>query len=738
MTKVVIAEKRSVARAVAAALGGGVERAGGIECGDVVVTWAAGHLVDLAEPGDYPGRGWGRWSMESLPIDPGEWRWRVEGGEARARLDAIRAAVGRDGVDVLVNACDPDREGEAIFDRIVRYLGVRLPVLRLWVASLEEDAIRAAWETMRPGVEYRGLRDAADIRAKADWLIGMNASRAYGLVHDARVSVGRVQTPTLAMVVGRDGEVESHRPVPFWQAVAPMGGFTFMSGREQDQARARLAADLAARGLAVTKVERREVHDRPPRLYDLTGLQKDMNRMHRMSAARTLAALQGLYEAGLATYPRTDSRFITHDDLPTLEALLACAPLADVYAPAARGMRMRPELTVSDGRVAGHTAILPTARAAHADPARLDEDGRLVLTRVVRRMFEAVGDDRVRMLVHAHARAGHGTDVFGFDASSDETLQAGWSVVEPPRADTDADTDTDGDDARRVARERIPANLREGVTLAPVGPTGVHEGRTSPPKRFTEATLLAAMEHASRFVDDPGLKAALDDDTSHSGGIGTPATRADVIEKLLRCGYLERRRGGALVSTQAGRDLVRVVDARLRDVALTADMEQALAQVERGGADPAEVMEAFRAWAVEIPSLAAESRDVGVTLARQWGPCPRCGAPVVERGGVWTCSTNRSERDGDGSWRDVEGCGWRLWPTLCGVRLTDANVRRLLAGGQVARKGFTSKRTGRRFDAKVAIDARRGARLVFDDEPRARGGAHAPGANRTQTPEGEE
>lgn len=711
MVAVVIAEKRSVAQAVASALGGGVERDGMIVCEGVRVTWAQGHLVELAEPGEYRDE-WRTWRLEALPIDPDVWRWRVD-PRAEARWDAVRAIVGAPDVDALVNACDPDREGEAIFDRIVSRLGCRLPVRRLWVASLEADAIRAAWRRMRPGGEYRGLRDAADIRAKADWLIGMNASRAYTLVHGARMNIGRVQTPTLAMVVARDEAVEHHVPVPYWVAVAPMGGWRLESARFDDPAAAQAAARAAAHGVGIVGVERRLVHERPPHLYDLTGLQKDMARLHGMSAAATLAALQGLYERKLATYPRTDSSWVTHDDLPTLEALLRSDSLVDRYAPVMRSMVARPELTVDDAKVAGHTAILPTMRAAGIDPAGLDEDMRLVLARVARRMFEAVADDRTRLRVRVTAEAtGADGEAFGFTAACAHVVEAGWAAIDP-LADSDTDDAVDGDGDSR--RDVVPQNLESGVTLRPVGEPGVREGHTSPPKRFTEASLLSAMEHASRLLDDRSLRDALDDDSSHSGGIGTPATRADVIEKLVRCAYVERR-GRTLVSTRAGRALVSVVDPRLCDVAYTARMEQALADVEHGRADPAAVMAEFRSYAVSIPALARSTKQDGAAGADEaheaFGACPRCGTDVVRRGSVWTCASNRSAKGEDGRWHDTDGCGFRIWPAVAGVKLTDANVRALLAGRSVARRGFTSKK-GVKFDAALVLDADHGTRFEF-------------------------
>lgn len=709
MVTVVIAEKRSVAQAIASALGGGVERDGMIVCDGVRVTWAQGHLVELAEPGDYRDE-WHAWSLEALPIDPDAWRWRVD-PRAETRWDAVRTIVGASDVDALVNACDPDREGEAIFDRIVSRLGCRLPVRRLWVASLEADAIREAWTRMRAADEYRGLRDAADIRAKADWLIGMNASRAYTLVHGARMNIGRVQTPTLAMVVARDEAVEHHVPVPYWVAVAPMGGWRLESDRFDDRPAAQAAACAAAHGVRIVGVERRLVHERPPHLYDLTGLQKDMARMHGMSAAATLAAAQGLYERKLATYPRTDSSWVTHDDLPALEALLRSEVLMDRYAPAMRAMAARPELTVDDAKVSGHTAILPTMRAAEVDPAGLDEDMRLVLARVARRMFEAVADDRTRLRVSvtAEATGAHGGPV-GFTAACGHVVDAGWSAIDPAAADG-TDVDGDGDSRRDV----IPQNLQSGVTLRPVGAPSVREGHTSPPKRFTEASLLSAMEHASRLLDDRSLRDALDDDSSHSGGIGTPATRADVIEKLLRCAYVERR-GRTLVSTRAGRALVSVVDPQLCDVAYTARMERALADVEHGRADPVDVMAEFRSYALSIPALAQSTKQDGVAGSdggrESFGPCPRCGTDVIRRGSVWTCASNRSTKDGDGRWHDTDGCGFRIWQTVAGVKLTDANVRALLSGRSVSQRGFTSKK-GTKFDAALVLDADHGTRFEF-------------------------
>ena len=406
---------------------------------------------------------------------------------------------------------------------------------------------------------------------------------------------------------------------------------------------------------------RRRVNDRPPRLYDLTGLQKDMSRMYGMTAARTLAALQHLYELKLATYPRTDSRYITHDDLETLTALLESGRLAQGFV-TREGIpgHPRPELAVNDAKVAGHTAILPTMQLDAGKLEGLDDDERKVMTRIVRRMWEAVGDDHVHIVTEVKARL------------SD---------------DTDREVSSRSDETR-------------------------------PPKPFTEATLLAAMEHASRCVEDKNLKAALDDDESHSGGIGTPATRADTIEKLVRSKLVERK-GRQLHATTEGERLTDVVEPRLKDVLLTARMEQALSDVEHGKRGPSEVMDMFHREALRIPADATANLKADAvtrtanTDAQEWGDCPRCGQPVRKTGRMWQCSTNKTEKTKDGKWATTAGCGWKMFARIAGKTITDQTARRLLAGQSVTLKGFTSK-SGKKFDAAIRIDKERGTAFDFD------------------------
>lgn len=722
--RLIIAEKKSVGQAIAAAIGGRAEPGEGcLTLPGTIVTWAQGHLVELAEPGEYEDRTWDKWSMDDLPIDPDpDWRWTISRSKGAAgQYRTVARLIADPRVDLLVNACDPDREGEAIFRRIIHHARTGKPAMRLWVASLEPDAIRQALGSMRPERDYDGLAAAADIRAKADWLVGMNASRAYTLTYDRRLPVGRVQTPTLALVADRDQAIAGHRKTPYWKVVADMGGWRLSSDRIDDQeAAGRLARSVTDGVMHITEVDRARARQKPPRLYDLTGLQKDMARMHGITAARTLAALQQLYERGLASYPRTDSRYITHDDLETLHGLTQGTRLVDGFIdPAAKPAEPRYALVVDDSKVAGHTAILPTRALNARELARLDDDQRKVITRVVRRMWEAIGPDRVHDVTKVTATH----DGRMFTGRSDQTIESGWTLIEPAPVKSGVKDAGDEDDADDQTADVIPVNLNEGIDLHPISPARVVQGETKPPARFTDATLLAAMEHASRYVEDRGLKNALDDDESHSGGIGTPATRADIIEKLIKSGYMARH-GRHLESTQTGRLLVGIVSPELKDIALTARMEQALSDVEHGLTDPHQVMQTFRDLAHLIPEQAARDADPAVMAGsskrrEEYGPCPRCGQPVVRTGHVWQCSTNRSEKQPDGGWTLTEGCGWKLFGTISGRKLTDANVRTLLGKGGIRLKGFTSK-NGKTFDATLVPDPDHGCRFDFNNQGKDR------------------
>lgn len=726
--RLVIAEKRSVAFAIAQALGNIGQGDGYVSAGGALISWAQGHLVELADPEAYSDMPWSerKWSMESLPIDPKTWRWELSGAKGAAqRYRSLAGLIRSDRVTELVNACDPDREGEAIFRRILMSANVEKPSLRLWVASLDEQAIRDAWNRMRPESDYDGLAAAADARAKADWLVGMNASRSHTLVWHRGLSIGRVRTPTLNMVVQRDRAIESHKPTPFWRLNVLMGGWTLESGKITDRTQSdRLLAGAKGAPVEIVDVKRRREHAKPPTLFDLTGLQKTMSDRYGLTAEQTLDGLQHLYEMKVATYPRTDSKYITHDDVEGLKGLLQpkyalgfldqkpVEAIHDLYS--AGGFD--PMRCVADDKVAGHTAILPTSRLTYdVFQHDLTDMERKIMTMILTRMWAACAADRVHDTVKVDAvleerRADGGVERVELAASSDTTVEAGWTGIENP---------SKPDDGKNHVN-RIPGSLEKG-TLPQAGMPSLSEGVTAPPKPFTEATLLSAMEHASRFVADRDLKAALDDDTSHSGGIGTPATRAGILESLVKSGYLLRK-GKQIRSTPAGRMLIGVAIDELKDVRLTAQWEQRLADIEDGKGDEAVFLDEIRAECAAMPRRVVElaGRDDLKRLAQQigeqesFGPCPRCGKPVVKTGSIWQCSSNKSVRDETGKWVLSEGCGYKIFAEKFGKKLTDSMVRRTLEGKRPKVSGLKSK-AGKTFDARLVPDRQYGIGLSFDD-----------------------
>lgn len=726
--RLVIAEKRSVAFAIAQALGGVRQGDGYVSAGGALISWAQGHLVELSDPEEYSDMPWSahKWTMDSLPIDPKSWRWRLSGAKGAAqRYRSLVELLRSDKVAELVNACDPDREGEAIFRRILMVAKVSKPSLRLWVASLDEQAIRDAWNRMRPASDYDGLAVAADARAKADWLVGMNASRAHTLAWHRSLSLGRVRTPTLNMVVQRDLAIESHKPTPFWRLIVPMDGWTLESGKIEDQVMARrMLADAMGIPVEILEVRRRREHAKPPTLFDLTGLQKAMSERHGLTAEQTLDCLQHLYEMKVATYPRTDSKYITHDDVDGLKELLQpkyalgfldqkpVEAIHDLYS--AGGFD--PMRCVADDKVQGHTAILPTRRLTYdVFQHDLTDMEREVIAVILTRMWAACAADRVHDTVKVDAvleerRADGGVERVELAASSDTTVEAGWTGIENP---------SKPDDGKNPVN-RIPGSLEKG-TLPQAGMPSLSEGVTAPPKPFTEATLLSAMEHASRFVADRDLKAALDDDTSHSGGIGTPATRAGILESLVKSGYLLRK-GKQIRSTPAGRMLIGVAIDELKDVRLTAQWEQRLADIEDGKGDEAVFLDEIRAECAAMPRRVVElaGRDDLKRLAQQigeqesFGPCPRCGKPVVKTGSIWQCSSNKSVRDETGKWVLSEGCGYKIFAEKFGKKLTDSMVRRTLESKRPKVSGLKSK-AGKTFDARLVPDRQYGIGLSFDD-----------------------
>lgn len=721
--RLVIAEKPSVARAIAGAVGARSRENGYIEGKDYVVTWCHGHLVDLADPGSY--EEWeGPWDLSKLPMLPRPWKWEAskESG-AKEQLEVIRRLAARPDVDCVVNACDADREGEGIFRRVYEYLGCGKPVKRFWSTSLVDEAILADLGKMKSGAAYDGLGDAAEGRAKADWLVGLNGTRAYTKAYRSSqvLSVGRVQTPVLAMVVDRTRKVEGFTPEPFWRVVANLGAFSVGSERFDDQGGALAVAERTKRAgrATITAVERKDVRAKAPTLYDLTSLQRDASTRCGLTADSTLKALQSLYEKKLATYPRTDSKFITSEDADEAARLLPSIAVAGIVGEeASRAFdpsRADISRVVNDKKVSGHGAVLPTTLLDAKAMAGLKGAERSVMLLVCCRLLAAVMDAGTR----THTKVEADIDGTRFTASGSVVKDASWIAVDEAckcllKSRTDegeADADPDSDS------EEIPTTVAEGDVLDVVE-AKVREGKTSSPKHYTDATLLSAMENAGRDIEDADLKAAITDDSSHSGGLGTPATRADTIERIIGKGYAERK-GRSIVATDKGKQLIDCVADSLKTPLLTAEWEAQLSAIEHGEADLGEFLDGIERYTGQVVKEAVDTADPAAfqVAAKTIGTCPLCGAAVVasKSGKSWHCANQRWDKDEKGKFHQVGTCTLYIGK-VAGKQLTEKQATSLIAGKTVAAKGLRS-RAGKTFDCGLTLDGSGEIKFVFENKP---------------------
>ena len=677
--RLVIAEKPSVAMGIAQVLGATARKEGHMEGNGWLVSWCIGHLAGLAEPAAY-NPSYDKWRREDLPILPENWRFTI-GKDKRERFDVLRTLLRREDVSEVVNACDAGREGELIFRTAYYLAGCTKPVKRLWISSMEDSAIREGFDNLRPGNDYDGLHQAALCRQKADWLVGINATRLFSLLYGRTLNVGRVMSPTLAMIAQREAEIAAFEPEPFYTVELTCGGMTLagerISGKEDAAA---IAAACEGGTATVQTVERKEKTERPPALYDLTTLQRDANRVLGYTAQQTLDYLQALYEKKLCTYPRTDSRYLTDDmegSVPVLAS--AAAVICGVEVPGA----VLSSQVCDSGKVSDHHAIVPTKDAATADLSALPMGEHEVLRLV------SLGLVRAVCPAHRYAETTVTVECGGhsFTVKGKTVLVMGWRAC-----------------AARPSDTALPDDLAQGQTLA-VEAVQVKEGQTAPPKHFTEDTILASMECAGA-EDMP--------DDAERRGIGTPATRAAILEKLVDTGLVERKKAKKITSllpTQAGSSLVAVLPEALQSPLLTADWEYRLGQVERGELSPEDFMEGIAAMVKELVNTyqPVPGADVLFPSDREAvGPCPRCGGAVVENKKGFFCE-NRE-------------CRFVLWKdskffTAKKKALTKTIAAALLNKGRVKLTGCFSEKTGKTYDATVVLEddgARANYKLVFD------------------------
>lgn len=610
----IITEKPSVARAIAAALGANARGDGCIHGNNLIVSWCYGHLIELATPAVYDEK-LGKWRREDLPILPDPWKTSVM-RDKRAQFEVLCGLMKRGDVVEVVNACDAGREGELIFRLVYEKAGSDKPVKRLWLSSMEPDEIRKAYANLRPGAEYDNLYAAALCRAKADWLVGMNATRLMSLVYHRTLNVGRVVSPTLALLVERKREIEEFQPETFYTVAVNCGGVSLSGERILEKSEADALANACNSEVRITRVERREKRENPPALYDLTTLQREANRELDFTAQQTLDYLQSLYEKRLVTYPRTDSRYLADGMAAAVPELVSvAAKLLDVEAPA----RVKTEQVCDSSKVTDHHAVVPTASAASANLAALPEGEAAVLRLVCRQLLCAVSETFTYAETTIEAECGGRT----FKARGKTIIDLGWREY-------------------KGAPEWTPLpDFAEGVSVAVTSAT-VKEGKTSPPSAYTEDTLLSAMEHA-------GAKEAPSD--AERRGLGTPATRAATIEKLVNGGFAERVKG-KLMLTDVGKSLVTVLPEALRSPLLTAEWESRLKQIERGELDADSFISDIEhtvSGLVADYTPVAEASVLFPTGREVVGKCPRCGGVVSEAKSGYFCESLDCKF---GLWRD--------------------------------------------------------------------------------------
>ena len=676
----VIAEKPSVAQSIAAVLGAGEKKDGFIEGNGYLVSWCVGHLVGLAEAAAY-GEQYRKWSYDSLPILPQEWKYTVA-ADKKAQFDTLKDLMRREDVSEVVNACDAGREGELIFRFVYEVAGCKKPMRRLWISSMEDEAIRDGFTHLKDGQDYDPLFASALCRAKADWIIGINATRLFSCLYNHTLNVGRVQTPTLKMLVDRDAAITTFKKEKYYHVRLMLPGAEAISERlpAADKARELKKACEAAQAVCAS-LSREQKTAAPPKLFDLTSLQREANRIFGYTAKQTLDLAQALYEKRLLTYPRTDSSYLTDDMGDTAAGILTmlCEKL-----PFMEGVALTPEVSrlLNSKKVSDHHAIIPTMELAKTDLSGLPETERNILTLAGARLLMAAAEPHTFEAVTAVFECAGQT----FTAKARTVLSDGWKGLER-RYRATLKTKPDPEDDGESGLLSGTLSFTEGQTFD--RPTAkVTEHDTTPPKPHNEASLLSAMERAGNEETDPDAERR---------GLGTPATRAAVIEKLVKGGFVERK-GKQLIPTKAGINLVCVLPEALTSPKLTAEWENNLTQIAKGKADPDAFMggieEMAKGLVKSYPFLSDEKKDLFKPERAELGKCPRCGSPVYEGKKNYYCSSRE--------------CAFTMWKNdrffeERKVTFSPKIAAALLKDGRAAAKKLYSPKTGKTYEGTVLL-----------------------------------
>jgi DNA topoisomerase-3 len=666
MIKLVISEKPSVGMSLSAVLGADKRMDGYMEGNGYIVSWCFGHLAELANADAYDEK-YAKWRYDDLPIVPNPWSVKIA-RDKRKQFDILKTLMNRTDVSEVINACDAGREGELIFRYVYELAGCNKPMKRLWLSSMEDAAIRKAFKELRPGSDYNNLYEAAMCRAKADWLVGINATRLFSVLYHRTLNVGRVVSPTLALIVQRDAEINAFKPEPFYTVELNIGDFKASSAKHKDKTEAEtISASCKGQRAIVKTVERKEKSEKAPALYDLTTLQRDANRMLGYTAQQTLDYLQALYEKKLCTYPRTDARFLTDDMasvVPSLVAVAAAVCGMDTPGHISAGQ------VCDSKKVTDHHAIVPTQIAGKADISVLPTGEREIMGLIARQIMCAVSD------AHKYAETVVTIECGGysFTTKGKTVLNPGWKAY-----------------IQQEQTDKALPDMSEGDTV-PVSEISVKEGKTTAPKAFTEDTLLSSMETA-------GAKETPDD--AERKGLGTPATRAAILEKLISAGFVERKKNKktvSLIPAHTGVSLITILPEQLQSPLLTAEWESKLKQIERGELAPDAFMDDITDMMRKLVKTYTVIRGAEVLFPsgrEVLGKCPRCGGNVTESKKGFFCES--------------QDCRFGLWKdnkflTAKRINLTKKDAAALLAGERVHKDKIYSDKTGKTYAADMVLE----------------------------------
>lgn len=671
--RLVIAEKPSVGQSLAKVIGATKSGDGYLEGNGFIVSWCVGHLVELAEPQAYDER-YEKWRKEDLPIQPDSWKYRVSPA-TKKQFGILKELMNREDVESLIEATDAGREGELIFRLVYNQAKCRKPFERLWISSMEDEAIREGFENLKPGEDYDDLYEAALCRERADWIVGINATRLFSTIYGQTLNVGRVMTPTLALAVEREATIRAFKPEKFYTVLLMADGISMTSERIPKKEDAVLLEKKCRESgkATVTKLEKKERQEKSPALYDLTTLQRDANKRLGYTAQQTLDYTQSLYEKKLCSYPRTDSRYLTSDMAGTVENLLA--KVESVY-----GIHSTEECSIekviNGKKVTDHHAIIPTGQITEVDLSELPRGEQAVLKLLCQRLAEGVSANHRFYETVLEAECAGAT----FRAKGKAVIDPGWKAIAGKQESEEGSSDASA----------ICIDVSEGEDIV-FSETKCKEGQTTPPKSFTEDTLLSAMEKAG-VEETP--------DEAERKGLGTPATRAGIIEKLVSVGFIERKgdkKTKYLIPTHKGESLITVVPESIQSASMTAEWEQKLLEIEKQNFEAEEFMAEIEEMVSTLVETYEPVEGADVLMHPVYEPvgvCPCCGKSVVEKSKGFFCEDN--------------ACKFALWKEnrffdSLSKKITKPVAEKLLSNGKAKLKGCKSQKTGKTYDCNVKM-----------------------------------